>query len=684
MQVTVGFAYRVLQTGHPTLKLNIFAKTHIMALKNIPEKPFSLIVFGITAIVLVILSFLTEGNYGGTDNFNHYFLSLSAWKQPHLFLDAWGRPLYTILSAPFALLGYEAVKLFNVMLGLLTAWFAYLTAKRLDIKPSWIVFLFVCFTPIYIVMLYTALTEILFSFVLVLSVYLFFREKYIFSAIVISFLPFARTEGYVLIPFLGLALLMRKQWKAIPFLAFGFLLFCSIGSFYYKDFFWPITKFPYPVTHGHAIYKETGSLWHFLVAREFIIGLPLELLFLGGLIQLIRECFSKDQAVRSKAIFLIILVLAPFITYLAFHSVLWWKAMGGSMGLVRVMAAVMPLAALVSIKGYAMIDKIFGNWFWLRVILAVVIIFFMVRAAVVIHEIPVKPDQEEATIKRSAKWLRESPYYGRPFYFTCLDFPFFYGENANDPLQCNCAWFFFTRNLDPLPQGAILIWDAHFGPNENQVPLDSVLMRPDLKLVNVLRPEKEWTTYGGLNYEVYMVEKVPPGTVFSNKAIFDSIMAAEAAKFKLVRIYRFDFETSHAGIDQKRYSRDVALSGKQSLKIDSTCEFSPGLFRKASELTGKSEGIQLWSSVSVYSDTSFSINQATLVISVEDKHGSYYYRSVSFETLQLLPGQWNTIKLTARIPEIRSPKDEVKVYIWHRGKQTLYMDDLVVEVREAE
>ncbi len=654
-----------------------------MTLKNISEKTFSLLVFGVTAAVLVVLSLLTDGNYGGTDNFNHYFIALSVWKQPHNFLDSWGRPLYTILSAPFALLGYEAVKLFNVALGLLTAWFAYLTVKRLGITRSWMVIIFVCFMPIYLVMLFTGLTEILFSFVVILSVYLFFREKYICSALVLSFLPFARTEGFVLLPFLGLALMLRRQWRAIPFIAFGFLFLSFIGSFYHKDFFWIITKFPYPVTHGHITYKVSGSLFHFLTSRDFIIGLPLEILFLYGSMLLVRDLFLKEKKVQTEALFIMVMVLAPFLTYLLMHSVLWWKALGGSIGLVRVMAAVTPLAAIVCLKGFSAIDKLFGNRWWLSALFAIGITYFVVRAAVTIHKIPLKPDQEETTIKKAAKWLRSSPYYGRPFFFTCLDFPFFYGVNANEPLVCKCAWFFYTRNLGPLPIGGILIWDAHFGPNENQVPLDSVLMNPTLKLLNVFRPDQEWTTYGGYNYEVYVVEKVPLGTPFSNGAILDSIATDEAAKCILTKRYVLDFEKNFPGVEPSKTSSEKSFSGTKSVKIDGDCEFSAGFFKKAAEITSESDGIQLWCSVKVYSDSAFTLNPATLVISVESKEGSYYYRSVPLESLTLAPGQWNTVKLTARISEIRSPNDQVKVYIWHRGKTTMYMDDLIVEVRKV-
>ncbi len=212
--------------------------------------------------------------------------------------------------------------------------------------------------------------------------------------------------------------------------------------------------------------------------------------------------------------------------------------------------------------------------------------------------------------------------------------------------------------------------------HENQVPLDSVLQNPDLKVINVFRPPVEWISYGGYSYAVYVVEKVPAGTQFDNKAILDSLNMAEAARYRLVKTVRLDFEGDHPGVDLSKITAERAISGSRSLKVESNCEFSQGIFKKASELTTQKEGVQLWCSASVYSDTAFVSNPAALVISLEDKNGSYYYRSLSLETLNLAPAQWNTLRLTARIPEIRSESDMVKVYIWHRGKQTVYVDDL--------
>jgi Gpi18-like mannosyltransferase len=196
------------------------------------------------------MSFLSEGFYGGGDNITHYLISHYSFKYPHLFLDAWGRPVFTIMSSPFSQFGFQGLKLFNVILGCLSAFLAFLTARKLGIKRAWLAILFIIFTPLYFLMTLTGLTEIQFGFILILSVYLFFDEKYIASAIVISFLPLSRTEGYVLLPVFLLAFLMKKKFTPIPFLVSGLLFFSILGYFFiWKDFFWIFTHFPYPMIH---------------------------------------------------------------------------------------------------------------------------------------------------------------------------------------------------------------------------------------------------------------------------------------------------------------------------------------------------------------------------------------------------------------------------------------------------
>ena len=188
-------------------------------------------------VLLVILSLLSEGFYGGADNISHYFIARYSFKYPHLFLEPWGRPVFTIMASPFCQFGFQGLKLFNVLLGCLTAFLAYLTAKKLNIDRSWLAIIFVIFTPMYFLMTLTGLTEIQFGFILMLAVYLFFDEKYIASAIIISFLPLSRSEGYALIPIFFIALILKRKYLALPFLISGLLLFqCNRLSLHMEGF----------------------------------------------------------------------------------------------------------------------------------------------------------------------------------------------------------------------------------------------------------------------------------------------------------------------------------------------------------------------------------------------------------------------------------------------------------------
>lgn len=347
-----------------------------------------LIVPGVLFCLIAGLSLLSEGYFGGADNISHYFISHYAFKYPHLFLSAWGRPVYTIISAPFALFGLQTVKLLNVMLGVATAWYAWRIAVMLKIHPAWPAMIFVCFAPLYFVMMPTALTEILFSFLAVISAYFFLKEKYIVAAILFSLLPFARSEGYLLIPIFLVALLWVRQLKAIPFLATGIIFFSLAGWICFGDILCLINRFPYPVNYTHPIYHETGSLWHFFNRRNLIIGLPLEILFLAGVAGMIRDLFSRDGSIRNNARLLGILVFSPFLGYLALHSFLYWKAMGGSMGLERVMAAVLPLAAIVSLKGLCEVMKFFSFSRWVTWTLPVLVTSVVVVIPFITYKIP--------------------------------------------------------------------------------------------------------------------------------------------------------------------------------------------------------------------------------------------------------------------------------------------------------
>ena len=363
----------------------------IRFLHSFIDKYLHWIVLFLLGVLLITLSLLSEGYYGGADNVVHYNFSHFSFKYPYLFLDLWARPLFTILSSPFSQFGFQGIKIFNVLSGLLTSYISYRLAKKLNLSPAFLVILFVCFTPLYCIMLLTGLTETLFSLVLVLSIYYFFDEKYFVSAIVMSFLPFARTEGFILFPVFILVLLMKGKWKAIPFLLTGFLFFSFIGSFYYKDILWIFHHFPYSAKNPS--YYESGSLFHFIRLHRVIIGVLLEILAGIGVLSLITRFFARDRMQRTMALYEFLLIPVPFLIYLAFHSVLYWKGLGGSIGLERVLTGVLPLGALLAMRGYHQVHSVLPGPWWKSLIM-MACVFQLTRTNFRTYHYPVKLDFE--------------------------------------------------------------------------------------------------------------------------------------------------------------------------------------------------------------------------------------------------------------------------------------------------
>lgn len=452
-----------------------------------------------------VIAFLSDGCYGGADNYVHYRLSRYAFKYPKFLLDLWGKPLFTTLSSPFSQFGFIGIKIFNILTGLLTALFSYEIVKKLNYKNPLLIIPFLCFTPIYFIMLFTGLTEILFSFILILSVYLFLKNKFIAASIIVSLLPFARNEGFIMFPLFFIAFILVKKYKAIPFLASGFLFFSFIGSFYYHDFLWVINNNPY--TGAKGIYGN-GGLFDFVFANKEISGIPLSVMYLVGIVLLFCQLIFnwKSKVLTNNIEF--ILIFLPLMTYLSFHSILWWKGLGSSLGLVRVMAAVMPLGAILSLKGYNYVEKIFSFNKWIKAFFLIAILFIVIRTVFVIYQVPVRLDTPQQLVKETADWLRESTYYKNKIYY--YD-PFFPEMLDIDPYDESRIQELIPNREKPeegIPIGGIVLWDAHFCPNEGALPLNALLENPHFKLVKLIKPKESFKVLGGYDYEIYIFQKI--------------------------------------------------------------------------------------------------------------------------------------------------------------------------------
>lgn len=445
---------------------------------------------------------------GGEDDVMHHLFARYAIQHPGNLFDMWAKPLYVLLTIPFAQFGLFGSLLFNAILACMSALLVWKTAQNMGLRFSWFAAVLLLSAPMYFFCASSAVTEILFGFILSWAIYEASNKRYWMAAALVSFLPFVRSEGYGIILVFALGLIALKAWKALPLLALGFVAYSIAGAWHYQDLLWVINHHPY---HDASGIYGSGPIWHFVAKVDEIWGMPLYSLWVLGTFLFVWTAFAKvinKEKVTEHYWVWVFFIFGSFYIYLVGHSVVWYRGQSASLGLTRVMAAVMPACALIGLYG---LDRVLGKLNpklrMFRYVLLAVLSFIAVRSAFKQNRPPYHGDTEKEEIIKAGNWFRNSPYYEsktRVFYFApsvavALNIdPFDPGQRGD---LSEISW-----NRD-IPSGSIIFWDAHFGPNEAHVPIDTLFQRPELEMIYHQKPEVATETLNGPEYEIYLFRK---------------------------------------------------------------------------------------------------------------------------------------------------------------------------------
>lgn len=424
----------------------------------------ALLVFCVTAILFIVFTNVSEAGFNDGDSISHYLISRFSITHPYLFLDHWGKPFFTLFSAPFSQAGFIGIQFFNILCATLAALFTYLSAIKLKIPFPAFAILFLIFTPVYFTVIPTGLTEVFFSLVIIVSFYLFLCGRYIPAALLVSFLPFCRTEGFFMLPIFFAGLVLLKQYRAIPLLGAGTLLYSIIGYLYhYHDILWIIHENPYGTVniYGH------GGLFHFISNNDTIFGPVLGCAFLIGLVFTVYGFFSKNARPDKTSLAANIILYGCFIVFFIAHSVFWWKGLFGSLGLNRVMAGIAPFIVLCSGQGL----------FYLKWILKIknekyFLIFVVILAGLVVlttknaMRLPQKIDKNLDYIRQAGVFIQKENTTGQKIYYTNRFLVF---SMDADPFENKCMVELNEVNVKDLPSRSFILWETDFGPNECNV-----------------------------------------------------------------------------------------------------------------------------------------------------------------------------------------------------------------------
>jgi hypothetical protein len=101
-----------------------------------------------------------------------------------------------------------------------------------------------------------------------------------FAALVISLLPFVRSEGLLILGVVAFYFIVKHSYKYLPVLLSGHILYGIAGFIYYQDLLWTVNKIPYASMSSPY---GSGEWYDFFIKMNYTIGIPLYLLLVLGI-----------------------------------------------------------------------------------------------------------------------------------------------------------------------------------------------------------------------------------------------------------------------------------------------------------------------------------------------------------------------------------------------------------------
>lgn len=643
--------------------------------KSLEKKGVLLALIG-TGIVLAVLAFFTPIPAGGADNYAHFNISRWAFRYPYLFLDHWGKPFFTLITALSAQMGMTAVRIFNIAAGLLTAWVVYRIAAFLKWPEAWFAAVPAVFTPVYFAMMSSGMTEVLFSLLLVSSILLFLKEKYITSAFIVSFLFLVRSEGLALSILFLAGLLIKRSYASIPFLFSGFVLFSLIGWVYhFNDFWWLINERPY-ATGGASVYGS-GDWYHYVVKMPHYYGYIILLLLLAGTLAMLIHWYRQGMKVNHSSFLLILLVLGSFWGYFFIHSFLWWKG-ETSAGLFRVMAGISPLIGIMALCLVYVVRQRLKSYKVMKIVLIGLTAGLIFESAAYYYR-SVSRDPSAEILERVSRWLKKPENIKHKF---VVHNPYFIFSTGIDGWDVDVVQNGFSNNNSPeegLPDSTLFVWDAHFSANEGRMPFERILDNPHFELVTCFYPVQPFQVLGGNDYRVCIFRKVE-GINADNRAKLEHIQqeGAEANNY-YTEAFAFEKSLSNAAWDSRRLPDESdTLNFLYHLE---GADYSPAFHIPEKMLKRKTENkIRISARINIREPVQ--AGRLLFVFSIENSGQALHY--ATHDILQENPGihSWSEVDHVFVVPGKVKRGSMLKAYIWNMDKLNVLLDDMRVEIFE--
>lgn len=412
------------------------------------------------------------------DGIMHYFISNASWENPELFLHHWGKPLFILLSSSFAQFGFYGMVIFNIMVFCLTVLVGTKILRKNKVPAHFQILLPLILLKAHDIAntILGGLTEPLFNLSLVLALFFLSEKKYFWFALIVSAMPFLRSEGQLPLVLAFGILVFAKQFRYIPLLTITFIIYAIVGLFVYHDFLWYFNQSPYEMSNN--IYG-VGTWNHYLLSYKNYLGNPGLYLFLLAIPSFIYMLRKKHKVDWNLWVF----SYGVFLGVLFAHSYFWATGQNGSLGLTRIATQGVPVILVMNILAIHhhpwskhQITK------WAAYIFALGITYALITT----KYYPKTIEPLDAEIIKTAAYLKNQNLGTRKVYYHNPLLSFEYGENPFN--QNNTLNYYTFADLDndlrtTLKPGDLIVRDSHFGPLEMLLPLEKIRNHPSLNMV---------------------------------------------------------------------------------------------------------------------------------------------------------------------------------------------------------
>ncbi len=633
------------------------------------NEKFLFVSFLVISIIVVFLSvYFSKGIYDIGDGIQHLLIAKYSWKHPQLFLDWWGKPVFTLLSSPFAQFDMTGMVIFQIICGAISSVFIFKTIKHLNIDFGPAVPFLIFFSPIYFNVINSGLTEILFATFLSATLWYLMIENYLTAAMIFSFTPFVRPEAYFLFPLFIFVLLAKKKLKFLPFVFTGFFVYSVIGYFFYfHDFFWYVRQ-NYRLGQNYS-YK--GDFFHYFDNYDLIWGKYLGFFLLAGLIKIffdiIRNFIFKKSFEHIDIIK--IFVTGSFFIMLGIHILMnWMPGINSNLGILRYLTITIPFAVIIELYGIVLLEKFVG--FLGRKISRIVgltilsvVIFSMLYQIYASNFFPFSPNNEQITIDYATPYLKKMNHQRKVYFLH----PYIAYSLNIDPFDKETSSYLYNINQSSkkIEENAMIIWNSHFSPQEGNNPLKIFSENKHFQFLKQFEYFDDSQTF---YIAVFQKKKNTNKLPLPNKYIISDCGLVQSLDYDSLNFDKTDISGEHL-------SDKIFFSSQNSIIIKDNIEFSPGISKSQDKLPVFAVG------TSFYIYPTEPLKDVLLVIHVEDTTNG---KTVDWKGV-ILPDTltfhtWHQLNYIRKISQnINYRKNKIKIYFWNKGKKTFYIDDFLAK-----